>query len=45
MNIKLNVKSIFKINAEDEEMLIGLFNDKLSKIIISLENQAQGGKG
>jgi len=45
LNIKLNVRSIFKINTKDEEMFIALFNDKLLKIIISLENQTQGRKG
>jgi len=39
LNIKLNVKSVFKIDIDNRELFIKLFNYKLLKIILFLEKQ------
>jgi len=39
LETKLNVKSVFKIESEDNEKFIELFNYKLLKIILYLEEQ------
>ena len=39
MNVKLNIKSVFKSDINDKQDFIELFNSKLLKIIIYLETQ------